>query len=86
MTGIDPMTRENMLIELRARVCRVIFTKVNGETRDMMCTLQENNIPEDKRPAGSIDNPTYTDEVIRAFDIDKQEWRSFKVANVISFV
>ena len=28
----------------------------------------------------------YTDEVIRAFDINKQEWRSFKVANVISFV
>jgi hypothetical protein len=86
MTGIDPMTRDNMLFELRNRTCRVIFTKVNGEQRDMMCTLVEKAIPEDKRPAGNMQNIQYTDEVIRAFDINKQEWRSFKVANVISFV
>lgn len=86
MTGIDPMTRDNMLYELRTRVCRVIFTKVNGETRDMMCTLVENTIPEDKRPSGNMQNIQYTEDVIRAFDVNKQEWRSFKVANVISFV
>jgi hypothetical protein len=77
------MTRDDMINELRTRTCRVIFRKVNGEERDMMCTLETRNIPEEWRP--TKDDSKYSDEVIRAFDINKQEWRSFKVANVISF-
>lgn len=83
MTGIDNMTREEMLLMLREGVCRVIFTKVNGEERDMKCTLETRNIPEELRPKTG---EKYSDEVIRAFDVNKSEWRSFKVANVISFV
>lgn len=82
MTGIDNMTREEMMGMLRESVCRVIFTKTNGEERDMKCTLETRNIPEEWRPKSES---KYSDEVIRAFDINKQEWRSFKVANVISF-
>jgi hypothetical protein len=48
----------------------------------MRCTLETRNIPEEWRPKSES---KYSDEVIRAFDINKQEWRSFKVANVISF-
>lgn len=76
------MTREDMIIQLRERICRVIFNKINGEQRDMECTLMETNIPEDKRPKT---NSEYNDSVIRAFDVNKQEFRSFKVENVISF-
>jgi len=71
-----------MLNELRERVCRVIFTKVNGEERDMQCTLNMDTIPEDKRPKTGKE---YADDVIRAFDINKREFRSFRVENVISF-
>lgn len=75
--------RDEMLENLRAGECRVIFTKVNGEQRDMLCTLNFDLIAEDKRPkSGSTD---YSEDVIRAFDINKQEFRTFKVANVISF-
>jgi len=76
------MTRDEMLNELRERVCRVIFTKVNGEERDMQCTLNMDTIPEDKRPKTGKE---YADDVIRAFDINKREFRSFRVENVISF-
>lgn len=76
------MTRDEMINELRTRACRVIFTKVNGEQRDMLCTLNVEFIPEDKRPKAGKE---YVDEVVRAFDINKQEFRSFRVENVVSF-
>ena len=76
------MTRDEMINELRTRECRVIFTKVNGEERDMQCTLNMQFIPEDKRPKTGKE---YVDDVIRAFDVNKQEFRSFRVENVISF-
>jgi hypothetical protein len=78
MTGIE-MTRNEMLDMLRTSICTVSFTKVNGETRDMKCTLIENFIPEKQRPSGNLQNIQYSEEVIRVFDVDKQEWRSFKV-------
>lgn len=74
------LTREYMISELQKRVCRVIFKKVNGEERDMQCTLIEEILPAMK---GSERQPN--DEVIRAFDTLKCEFRSFRVENVISF-
>lgn len=76
------MLRENMIEKLRESICNVEFTKVNGDTRIMKCTLLAEAIPEDQRPRISAE---YSPEVIRAFDINKQEWRSFKVDNVVTF-
>ena len=76
--------RDSMLANLREGVCRVTFTKKNGETRQMLCTLEMKEIPESKRPIGESTikpNP----EVIRVFDKEKEEWRSFRVDSVISF-
>ena len=38
-------TRGAMIQKLQEGNCRVIFKKVNGEERDMMCTLQESVLP-----------------------------------------
>jgi hypothetical protein len=81
MIGTDMKTREEMITALREGVCRVVFTKVNGETRDMTCTLETRNIPEESRPRTEGE---YSDSVIRVYDLNAAEWRSFKVANVIS--
>mgnify|MGYP000403093648 CR=1 FL=1 len=35
------MTRDEMINELREKTCRVIFKKVNGEERDMQCTIRK---------------------------------------------
>jgi WYL_2, Sm-like SH3 beta-barrel fold len=75
--------REDMIDKLRAGKCRVIFTKLNGEQRDMECTLKFDLIAEDKRPKNG--STEYSMEMIRAFDLNKQEFRTFKVTNVISF-
>ena len=79
------MTRDEMLNKLRENECRVIFKKVNGEERDMECTLKESVLPKlQSKPDDKKRQPNET--VIRAFDINKQEFRSFRVENVISFV
>jgi hypothetical protein len=75
--------REEMIDKLRAGECRVIFTKLNGEQRDMRCTLNMDMVPEDRRPKNT--DAQYDPSMIRAFDLSKQEFRTFKVANVSSF-
>ena len=79
---IYKMTRDDMITKLREKECRVIFTKINGEERDMICTLNVEFIPEEKQPKTGKE---YNTDVIRAFDVNKQEFRSFRVDNVISF-
>ena len=76
----EELTREYMISELQKRVCRVIFTKVNGEERDMQCTLIEDVLPPMKG-----DQRQKSEDVIRAFDTLKGEFRAFRVENVISF-
>ena len=82
----------------------VTFTKADGTDRDMLCTLDHSRIPvsiakpisttapvdgivrESKKPKKEPDPHS-----IRVFDLDKQEWRSFrferlrKVTAVLNF-
>lgn len=81
------MDRSEMIALLQERQCRVIFKKANGEERDMFCTLRQEDIPT------SLTNDAVTTVKVRsvnmntvhAFDLDKQDWRSFRVDSVISF-
>jgi hypothetical protein len=80
------MTREEMLILLKSSICQVVFTKVNGETRDMRCTLVRDMIPTDMTPKIPDSEETKPNvDVIRVYDLTANGWRSFKVANVTSF-
>lgn len=74
-------SREDIVKDLQENKCIVDFTKVNGEKRVMYCTLREEDIPEDKKPKSSSFSH---DTTVRAFDIIKQEWRSFRVDNLVS--
>lgn len=61
----------------------VKFTKKDGSDRTMLCTLNESNLPEFAKPADPINGEepkviNYSDEALRVFDVDKQEWRSFR--------
>ena len=85
------LTQENMLRELRGGECEVTFTKVNGDTRVMRCTLNMDLIPENKHPKGD-DTPELREgletvlKALRVFDTGLQDWRSFKVETVKNFV
>jgi hypothetical protein len=60
--------------------CVVTFRKVNGEIRDMPCTLQAEMLPVQLAESTRKPNP----DVMLAFLVDKQAWRSFRLDNVIS--
>ena len=76
--------RREMQHLLTEHDCEVTFTKVNGELRTMPCTLQESAIPAKPVDIASKSNEKRlrTLDVLSVWCLDKQEWRSFKVANV----
>ncbi|MEK9697954.1 MAG: SH3 beta-barrel fold-containing protein [Candidatus Poseidoniales archaeon] len=76
-------TRDEMIDHLTDRICRVVFTKKNGEERVMRCTRNMTIIPESFHPKGVESKEN--EEVISVFDILADGWRSFRVANVTKF-
>jgi hypothetical protein len=83
--GLDLDDRNHEIRHLlHENVCEVTFTKVNGETRTMPCTLQESLIPARPVDTASKSNEKRLRslEVLSVWCVDKSEWRSFKVANV----
>ena len=77
--------RVEMITELKAGVCTVTFTKVNGDERVMRCTLSDGYIPEEKRPQSEANNWNEDVTAIRCFDVEKNDWRAFKPENVVEF-
>ncbi len=71
---------------LQAGPVVVTFTKVDGTERTMRCTTNIDLIPEEKRPKEGI---VYSDEIepttVRVFELDLQQWRSFRKDSVKSF-
>lgn len=64
---------------LTKNICDVTFTKVNGETRTMPCTLKPSSLPAVAvKESKKVSNP----DTLSVWCIDKNEWRSFRVMNV----
>lgn len=75
------MSYDNIVEQLKSNILQVTFTKVNGEERVMPCTLLPELLPtrEQGETAAAL---AVNNSVVRAFAIDKQAWRSFRVENV----
>ncbi len=68
---------------LQKNAITVTFVKADGTVRDMKCTLSWDFIPADKQPKlVSVQEAKQRKEPdehsLRVFDVDKQEWRSFR--------
>jgi hypothetical protein len=75
----------NELIEaLRSTKVELAFTKVDGTRRDMKCTLNADFIPTDKLPKNESTRKV-SETSLAVFDLEKQEWRSFKTESVITW-
>ena len=81
------MTRDEILSTLRENTVNLSFTKVkDGEVRNMTATLMQNQIPSDKMPkSGSVDQAVGGESTVRVFDLDLQEWRSFRIDSLLTF-
>jgi hypothetical protein len=87
MWDITTMDRSEMIEELLKRECRVIFRKVSGESRDMICTLNPDVVPAATKtdPLSQTKVRELNEEVLAVWDIKAAGWRSFRVENVVSF-
>jgi len=71
---------------LQKSAITVSFIKADGTVRDMNCTLNWTLIPDDKQPQDvQVEKLLETkkrkqpdEHSLRVFDLDKQEWRSFR--------
>jgi hypothetical protein len=73
------MNRELLIEALTKHECTVTFTKVNGETRVMPCTLKEDIVPKVESKGTKKPN----ESVVSVWCLDKKEWRSFRLDNVV---
>jgi len=67
---------------LSGHVCSVVFEKVNGELRQMKCTLMEDNLPEGYRTTSQTDRSA--DNFLAVYDLENDGWRGFRVNSVKS--
>ena len=78
------LTRDEVIEALTHSRCVVKFTKVNGEVREMPCTLRKDLVPkyERKTPVkeGAAKAPS---NAISVWCLDKKEWRSFRLENLL---
>lgn len=70
---------------LRMGPVTVTFTKKDGDTRVMQCTLEEAAIPEEHRPKPLAEGQTprkRSDDSLSVWDLNANGWRSFIYRNV----
>lgn len=79
------MTEEEMKKQLYAGPCVVTFTKADGSNRTMRCSTNRAFLPITEDMEKSSGGKPATPGIIKAFDIEKNGWRSFSVDRVISF-
>ena len=75
-----PEGREWLRGLLRSEKVTVLFTKKDGSERKLICTLKEDKIPSEKVPKNT--GKAKSDEAIAVFDIESQDWRSFRFDSV----
>ena len=81
-TEIDEVYKEQVQHVLRSGVAEVVFTKLDGTNRRMLCTTNVSFIPEN---ASSRAKRKSSDTSLAVWDLQKESWRSFRYDSVISF-
>ena len=77
--GIQALIREG----LHSKKLKISFTKKDGTIRDMICTLNSEMIIPSKLPSDNR-NVKISNDYIRVFDLEANDWRSFRFDSVIS--
>jgi hypothetical protein len=72
---------------LHENTLSVLFTKKDGTQRAMLCTLKADLLPVVDRQEGDEvkKERKESEESIRVWDLEKQDWRSFRIDSIISY-
>jgi hypothetical protein len=80
--------REEIKNKLQRGIWKVSFTKTNGETRVMHCTLDEGLMPAHETifiDAGESKRRSHNENTLAVWDVEKKDWRSFRIESIKSF-
>jgi len=79
------MTNSEMKDSLHQGICKVVFTKKNGDERIMHCTLQESMLPEQVDVEELIQKKKPNPDVLAVWDVEAKGWRSFRWDTIKDF-
>jgi hypothetical protein len=77
--------KEQTVKNLHECICKVVFTKTNGEERTMSCTLNESILPEVVKEIEEKSPREKSKDSLAVWDTDKGGWRSFRWDSVKEF-
>lgn len=77
--------KDTIVEELKSNIVIVNFTKVNGEERNMTCTLLPHLLPESDNEETKRTIKENSD-VVRCYDLSARGWRSFRVDSINDIV
>lgn len=83
--NIRGQIRTKMIESLQTGTNVVTFTKVNGDKREMTCTLDANLIPDPIEIKANKSPKPVNEEVLPVWDVNAKGWRSFRIDSVVSF-
>ena len=76
------MNRIELIEDLQKKLLRITFTKVDGTTRVMKCTLNKSLTEYTSPVSKAFKERAQNEEVIPVWDVENSAWRSFRLANV----
>lgn len=74
---LDSVVREGIRNLLRQSVIEITFTKADGSSRVMKCTLSEEFLPKAEKKENATPRNVNPD-VCPVWDMENQAWRSFR--------
>jgi len=79
------LDKEDITKKLHEGICKIIFTKANGDTRIMHCSLNESLLPEQIDLEEAVQKKTPNPDVLAVWDVENSGWRSFRWDSVKEF-
>ena len=70
--------KDDILNSLHETICKLVFTKANGETRVMHCTLSEKFLPAQVDLEEAIQKKKPNPDALAVWDVEANGWRSFR--------
>jgi len=76
--------REDIIKDLKANPVKVFFTKVNGEKRELKCSLRPDLLPPNTihEHLDDMHQRPENKDIIAVWDLDSGGWKSFRVDSV----
>jgi hypothetical protein len=76
--------REDIIKDLKANAVKVFFTKVNGEKRELKCSLRPDLLPPHTvhEHLDEMHNKEENKDIIAVWDLDSGGWKSFHIDSV----